>query len=180
MIGSTAPAAALRVLVGLRYCCPGALDGPDRCTCWEPVHDLEQQPPRIDLPAGAVMPTMCADCAYRPDSPERAGDDRYEQPPDVLSRNPFHCHYGMRRAVAWQHPLGITVVADTPDGYDPPGIDGIPYQADGTPALRCAGWSARHEVAMRAAVTDREARRDALDVGAHLYETEQAVTDGDG
>ena len=46
------------------------------CTCWKPIHDRRQ---RRALRAGppVVRARACSDCAYRPDSPERAGADGY-------------------------------------------------------------------------------------------------------
>lgn len=49
----------------------------------------------------------------------------------------------MRKPVRWRHAtLGIVVEADT-DGYDPPKVSGVPYQADGSAGLLCAGWMTR-------------------------------------
>lgn len=134
--------------VGDGACCYGATM--DRCTCWEPIHEpADQCEPDTDPPR-VVRPSPCADCAYRPDSPERTGDDRYRgsTPGDLdrLARGdvPFHCHDGMRRVVAYEHPSGAVHVVDT-DHYDPPMVDGVPYRADGSPAFVCAGWRARHD-----------------------------------
>lgn len=124
------------------------------CTCWESVYDLEQQPVNEELAPGQRT-EMCADCAYRPDSPERSGDDRHtcsdEGELDDIARgdNPFWCHQGIRKPVAYRHAsLGITMPSDT-DAYDPPmrTLDGrgIPIKADGTAADRCAGWLARKQ-----------------------------------
>lgn len=140
--GPAAPSQALRILTELRHCCMGSAEhGPADCTCWEPVYDLEQaEPDRSAEPA--TRAAMCADCAYRPDSPERQGDDRY-RPNEATADAPFWCHQGLRKPIAWRHRLGITVECDT-DAYAPPVIAGVPYKADGSPGERCAGWAAHH------------------------------------
>lgn len=132
--------------VGHGGCCYGAaVYGPERCTCWEPVYDLEQRAPRPAAPA--VRPTACADCAYRPDSPERSGARGYAGDVDTLDElveagQPFYCHQGIRRPVRLRHPEGVEVDGHPAD-YDPPLVGGVPYRADGTPAEVCAGWAAR-------------------------------------
>lgn len=149
------PADVVHALIALAGCCYNALDlGPAACTCWEPVYDLVQQPPVV----GPVetRDTMCADCAYRPDSPERSGDDRYahgDQLDDIVlsDSTPFWCHQGIRKPVAWKHPAGITVAAttdcyDPPQGRDPASGRMMPYRADGSPANICAGWAKRAEL----------------------------------
>jgi len=308
--------------VGEGACCLGAAGmGPERCTCWQPVYDLDQtdpDPTAVKLLAAGVQPVTrsapCHDCAYRPGSPERRGEDGYAGDQDLLDRivqgravfeaihvplhdrsgsitartlidlgdaplaehrwyldstgyavrtqrlgpgkrrklllhreilglslgdpsvdhvsgdkldnrrtnlrvggqalnlqnrkptaghpwargvsyrkdrrkwqayvkldgkthhlgnfddpraaaetasrfradrmpwsldarlldgvTPFWCHQGMRKLVAWRHPAGVTVPV-TVDGYGPPGVDGVPYRADGTPAEVCGGWAAR-------------------------------------
>lgn len=143
---------------GLGCCYGTAIYGPERCECWLPVYDVVQQRPRLDLPS-SVMPKMCGDCAFRPNSPERQahpsvrGD--WETLQDlVLSGEPFWCHDGLRLPVAWFHPPSLTwhVVADD-IAYDPPqqrDAHGIPtpYRHDGRPGDLCAGWTAMrlHEV----------------------------------
>lgn len=127
-------------------CCePNDLFGPEYCLCWEPKYDLEQQPV---TPVGSwkdCQPRdgMCGDCAYRPDSPERTDGDGYmeESLLDMArSRNRvFFCHENNRKPVLWKHPDGREVPGDPAD-YQPPFADGVPYQADGTPSLICAGW----------------------------------------
>jgi len=123
------------------WCCMGdAEDGPAHCTCWEPVYDLEQQP--IDP---SIEPTTrrarCIDCAFRPDSPERAQGDDVEALPN------FWCHQGIRRPIAYRHPDGrMRPVEDSADYRPPMGKvaptgEQVPYRADGTPAERCAGWA---------------------------------------
>jgi len=141
--------------VGEGACCLGAAGmGPERCTCWQPVYDLDQtypDPTAVKLLAAGVQPVTrsapCHDCAYRPGSPERRGEDGYAGDQDLLDRivergERFWCHQGMRKLVAWRHPAGVTVPV-TVDGYGPPGVDGVPYRADGSPAEVCGGWAAR-------------------------------------
>lgn len=120
-------------------CCLGsAVYGPERCTCWESEHDQEQQPPK----AGPrnVRVRMCEDCAFRPGSPERSGDARYEHSDedglDDVMRGEFVCHQGMRRLVREVHPSGAELVA-CPGAYEP---GDPPMKADGSPADYCAGW----------------------------------------
>ncbi len=135
---------------GQGQCCMGAAAmGPGRCTCWRPVHDLEQQPPR---PGGPRTRTeCCGDCAFRPDSPERQGDQRYQHSDEgelsdlVRSEHSFVCHDGMRRKLALVHePTGVRLPIDV-DAYDPPVIDGVAYKADGSPADLCAGLAAQRK-----------------------------------
>jgi hypothetical protein len=134
---------------GNGMCCDGAaVMGPQYCTCWERVYDLEQQPPAPDVPA--ARGTMCADCAYRPGSPERSGDTRYTGDQDTLNGivrtgQAFFCHQGMRRIVALVHPSGarVDVGEAHPGAYDPPIEDSQPYKADGTPGDLGGGWTAR-------------------------------------
>lgn len=135
-------------------CCEGSgISGPRFCTCWRQVYDLEQtrpDPMAVKLLAAGIEPvtrkTMCGDCAYRPDSPERTGLSGYVGDAAELERiaaeAQFWCHQGMRRAVAWRHPSGVEVTGH-PAGYQPPVVDGVPYQADGRPGELCAGWAAR-------------------------------------
>jgi hypothetical protein len=88
-------------------CCDGsAVKGPQYCTCWTPRFDLEQQPPVEGEPG--TRTAMCADCAYRPGSPERQGDERYNGDPEFLDRivvtgEMFFCHAGIRQAVKLVH-----------------------------------------------------------------------------
>ena len=140
-----APGGALTVLTELIHCCAGAAQiGPGDCTCWEPIYDRDQAEP--DEASAPVVGAQCTDCAYRADSPERAGDERYVSIEDVPAGAPFFCHRGMRKPTAWRHPAGITVEA-TGDFYDPPiihrGRQGVPYKADGSAGDICAGWAAR-------------------------------------
>lgn len=126
------------------YCCDGAIfKGSEGCTCWTPVYSLEQQPPRPPTrPADlAPRPEMCGDCAFRPGSPERSEEWTAEALYDTAaSGTPFWCHDGMRRPSKWIHPDGHEVPGD-PDDWAPPIRDGIPYRADGSPALLCGGWT---------------------------------------
>lgn len=142
---------------GEGVCCAGAaMYGPLRCTCWTAVYDLEQvdpDPTVVRLLAAGIEPStqarMCADCAYRPDSPERRGE------PEALERiaaeDRFWCHQGMRRPHLWRHPAGVEVPGH-PAAYRPPVVAGVPFQASGQPGLLCAGWAAR-----RRALTAKDA-----------------------
>lgn len=132
-------------------CCDGyAYLGRDHCTCWERVHDQVQKPPITGMEP-ATGARMCGDCAFRPGSPERTDSDHAVAGAGDLLRivhNPqeaFWCHTGLRRIVALAHPNGYRVEIGAVDGvtpYDPPIVDGVPYAADGRPALRCAGLAA--------------------------------------
>jgi hypothetical protein len=136
---------------GQGACCMGAaVNGPNACTCWVPVFELEQDPPRVALPPAGVRPGgMCGDCAYRPNSPERQGDPDHLADADELDRivwqgQRFFCHDGMNRPTHYVHePTGITH-AGHPANYCPPIVDGQPYRADGQPGFTCAGWDARY------------------------------------
>lgn len=127
-------------------CCIGAdVYGPGRCTCWRDEHDVEQAPP-VPGPH-EVRERMCADCAYRPGSPEKVEDPEVAGDPQALEHYaaagaPFWCHDGMRRVVARRHPSGAELPAHAA-AYDPPITDGVPHRADGRPGLLCAGWAAR-------------------------------------
>jgi hypothetical protein len=132
--------------VGDGECCEGALfDAPQACTCWKPVYDLEQRAP---VPGEAGLPAgMCADCAFRPKSPERQGAPGYNGDAAALdelvtSGSPFWCHQGIRKPVKWVHPSGAEV-AGHPADYQPPIVAGVPFKADGTRADLCAGWAVR-------------------------------------
>lgn len=136
-------------------CCMGAaMRGPNSCTCWQPVYDLDQADPdpnAVQLLAGGIEPNtrtqMCVDCAYRPGSPEKSGDPTYQGDGDELERiareDRFWCHQGTRRPVRWVHPSGVEVPGH-PGSYRPPIIGAVPYKADGSPSDLCAGWAARH------------------------------------
>lgn len=127
-------------------CCIGNdIQGPEYCLCWTPEYDLLQETPRLATSADQISTQvgLCGDCAYRKTSPERADGWMEEALLDLASGGqPFWCHQGMRRPVRWRHPDGRVVDGDPAD-YQPPMIDGVPYQADGTPGLLCGGWAAR-------------------------------------
>ncbi len=137
-------------------CCYGSALDPDGCTCWMPVYEQDQQ--KCVPPASAADLTVraerCGDCAYRPGSPELAEAWKAEMLLDLPARGQaFWCHDGIRRPVRWEHPDG-RVVAGAADDYHPGWCrvtPGIPYQADGRPALLCAGWAA---IAARTTTTD--------------------------
>lgn len=140
-------------------CCWGtALNGPSGCDCWEPEYDLEQSDPKTGtLPM--PRPKMCDDCAFRPSSPERRGDESYENNEGladleymVAKGEPFYCHQGIRLPSQWVHPSGAAIDGH-PGAYDPPilGQPPIPYKANGEPADICAGWWSRY--ARRASVS---------------------------
>lgn len=119
---------------GEGMCCMGAAAlGPERCTCWRPIHDQPQQL----LKAGPMLQRtrMCGDCAFRPDSPERAGN---EDAVEELLEGTFLCHKGMRRLLREVHPSGAVLDAG-PGAYEP---SNPPCKADGNPAEVCAGWVA--------------------------------------
>lgn len=96
--------------------------------------------------------SKCADCAYRPGSPERSGDPDAAADEDRLREiadrgEVFWCHQGMRRPVLWQHPSGAETPG-SPLNYQPPIVNGVPYKADGTPGDVCGGWVALRFAAM--------------------------------
>lgn len=136
-------------------CCMGAaVYGPGRCTCWE-SHYTEEQEDVVQGPP-AVRVTACVDCAFRPRSPERSGDERYQHSAageldDVAGGDiPFFCHQGMRRVLRLTHPAGGEIEA-APAAYEPAGGDGIAYKANGLPADICAGWAARRKALLEGA-----------------------------
>ncbi len=133
----SAPAASLNM------CCYGAAvyDG-ERCTCWE--HIVEPEPTR-DVQEGPmpVNPQRCGDCAYRRDSPERQMRDGDTMP--YIPGHIFMCHVGMPKVVRIVHPCGETreVPAGVEyDDYRPVERGDRAWQADGRPAVVCAGWAA--------------------------------------
>lgn len=130
----------------LGWCCAGAaMRGLDACTCWEPVWNVEQQPPALPVTLEQLVPRsrVCGDCAFRKDSPERSTEYEEETLLGLAERGePFWCHDGMRRPIQWQHPHGITIDGDPAD-WQPPIVNAIPFRADGRPGLLCAGWAAR-------------------------------------
>jgi len=121
-------------------CCWGAVAG-DGCTCWTAVLDVHPTPVVQEGPH-LIRRRMCADCAYRPGSPEREELDG--DTPGFTRSDRFYCHAGMPRAVGYRHPtLGDVVVpAPTTDDYRPFIRDGRPWKADGSPAELCSGWAA--------------------------------------
>lgn len=146
--GMPLPAPPEALLAGQGMCCTGSANGtPLDCTCWEPVWDLGQQPVQPGLPRPADPPRMCGDCAYRPGSPERAGEPSHQGDRELLDNlvdngAPFFCHAGMRRPVKWVHPSGAEIPGHAAN-YRPPIRDGVPYKADGTPGDICSGWFLR-------------------------------------
>lgn len=136
------------------WCCAGsACQDRYHCTCWEPVYDLEQTEP-LDLTTSPTQRTKCCgDCAYRNDSPERA--DGGDQERDVhaiahMDGHEFWCHQGVRRVIAFRHPLGAELPAGEGDYRPPvgPNAEGVQcvWLADGTAGERCAGWAAHRRV----------------------------------
>jgi hypothetical protein len=125
-------------------CCIGAAAG-GRCTCWRVEYAEEQQPLQAGPPA--IRPTMCSDCAFRHDSPERAGDEAFANSGEgaleeiaLGLHGPFYCHDGMRRRVALVHPSGVRVPLP-PGDYEPVQTPGRPFKASGAPAVLCAGYA---------------------------------------
>jgi len=152
-------------------CCMGVIHhGPKGCTCWQPVYDVDQAEPDPDtfrlLELGCTASPragMCADCAYRPGSPEKRGDPGYSADAEQLEHLaaagiPFWCHDGMRRPVRWRHPSGREIDASA-QNYLPPqvvvGRQRVPVRTNGQPGLLCAGWDAR-----RRALADRGHAQD--------------------
>ena len=128
-----------------RMCCTGAAVL-DCCTCWEPVYNLEQEPPRLESEQ-QTRRTMCPGCAYRPESPEQMGQEHAGADAgdliDLAASGVFVCHQGMRRITGWKHPDGSYYEhPGQPLAYEPPVVDGTAYKADGSPACLCAGWAA--------------------------------------
>lgn len=125
-------------------CCYGdALRGPEACTCWEPIFAVEQAPPRPpSSPADlTVRGSRCGDCAYRRDSPEKADEWSAEHLVHLAATGtPFWCHDGMRRPVLWRHPDGREIEGSTAD-WQPAMVGPVPFRADGSPGLLCAGWA---------------------------------------
>jgi hypothetical protein len=127
-------------------CCLGAAaGGPGACTCWVPEHDRAQAEPQQGPPP--IRSRRCSDCAFRPDSPENRGDDRYdcEGALEALAspNGTFYCHDGLRIATALVHePTGARVPTTIPDAYDPPTRGALAFKANGTPATICAGFAA--------------------------------------
>jgi hypothetical protein len=140
----------------IEMCCMGAaVYGAHRCTCWEPVYDLEQQPLENDGEPPEEIPTRakcCHDCAYRNGSPERSGEANGADEEELYriagdGRSEFWCHQGVRRVVAWRHPDGREASAAEGDYRPPVGPDERPvvWKADGTIGERCAGWASHRK-----------------------------------
>lgn len=143
-----------------QICCEGvAFAGPEWCTCWVEVYDLDQtapDPATVRLLEAGIEPVtrsrMCGDCAYRPESPERSEDPTYKGGGEFLDElaatgDRFWCHQDMRRPRVLRHPSGMEIPGH-PAAYRPPIVNGIPYRADGQPGELCAGWAAhrrRHQ-----------------------------------
>jgi len=129
-------------------CCMGsAARGAGGCTCWVAEYDVEQAEPRTDGLLFGCRDSMCRDCAFRPDSPERTDDPDAAGDQELLDElvatgQPFWCHQGMRRPVRYRHPSGVVVEA-SPLEYAPPQLGAVPCKADGSPADLCFGWAAR-------------------------------------
>jgi hypothetical protein len=134
------------------WCCWGSTlaseeDGTEAsiraCTCWTPVYDLEQQPLAETSPPSTRI-EQCHDCAYL--ATTAADPDRYPEQRDrerlfeLGPDEPFYCHVGMRRIVAWEHPAGHRIEA-AQDDYASPTRGRTAFKADGTSADRCAGWA---------------------------------------
>lgn len=140
---------------GVSDCCRLAVLTDGRfCVCWIPIYDLAQADPNpltlrllaAGIQPGTREPGRCADCAYRPGSPERTGSDDVRGGHAWLQAiaaagDRFWCHEGMRRPVLWRHPSGAEQPG-SPANYQPPVINGVPYRADGQPGRLCAGWTA--------------------------------------
>lgn len=142
-------------------CCMGAvIGGLGKCTCWVPEYDVEQADPSLDvvLEHGIqTRATRCGDCAYRRDSPENTEVYTAEQLIHLAATGePFWCHDGMRRPARWRHPQRPEVVTGSGDDWQPAVAEGIPWRADGRPALLCAGWAAEGKRQERALAKLRE------------------------
>jgi hypothetical protein len=123
-------------------CCDGvAIDGPKGCTCWEPVFNLEQQPVVLPVVEPTTRTKCCTRCAYRVGSPERERGEWDDLMDIAGGRETFWCHEGMRRVIAWRHPVHGLRPAE-PGDYRPHIGMRLAFRADGTPAARCAGWDA--------------------------------------
>lgn len=137
-------------------CCDGvAFRGSYACTCWIPVYDRHQAAALMG--ESRIRETMCADCAFRPASPERSGDTRYAHAGDGdLDELPhrmeatFYCHQGMRRIVAYIHgTTGYVHRVETDGYYAPLELGDRAYKANGAPAEVCAGFHAARALILR-------------------------------
>lgn len=149
----TLPEPVGRAFLGMTSCCAEAIaEGPAACTCWVPDYSVAQCTQPLEDEPLTVRSEACADCAYRPDSPERAGDERYmaasvDELERIARTAVFWCHDGMRKVKRYRHKSLPIVIAADGDFYKPPitmraGIP-VPHRADGRPGLMCAGWAAR-------------------------------------
>lgn len=121
-------------------CCWAAING-NECTCWTPVFDAE--PARLcdELPDQPAAEKMCHGCAFRKGTGANALMEEGEL--EVSSLQPFYCHAGMRRVVAWRHEDGRLVDVDPAVWSEQPIMHkGRVYGRDGKPAKVCAGWVA--------------------------------------
>ncbi len=127
-------------------CCYGhAMNGPAGCTCWRAVYNVDAEPMRAG-PMGRRQ-QMCADCAYRPDSPERqatTGAACSAEEPGGLPVVPgvFVCHQGMKVQIGVRHESTGVFVAEPPGvvaSYDGRTWAGRAWKANGEPADLCAG-----------------------------------------
>jgi hypothetical protein len=164
-IGAYLHTGSLQLAMAPTRCCPGRIaDGPAGCTCWLPVFDLDLAAPDARAILAIVSgdqepierPLMCGDCAYRPGSPERTGDDGQAHDAAQLEElaatgQRFYCHDGFPAPVAWQHPAAPPPppAPDRHGDYHPRNVLGVPLRADGTPGLLCAGWAARNRALAR-------------------------------
>lgn len=151
-------------------CCIGeAVYGLEGCTCWAPVYDTEQSAPVVRPAHEAVVRPggRCGDCAYRRDSPENADPFTAEDLVTAAISGRFWCHDGMRRPRVWVHPgrPGVKLPGSAAD-WRPAVVGDVPYRADGSQALLCAGWAA-------------EGRRQARILEAELSEAAQGRAGAD-
>jgi len=124
-------------------CCMGAaVYGPERCTCWTEELDRERSEHVFAGPV-QIRPTMCHDCAFRHDSPERTGDPRYSGDIERIaaSDHTFFCHEGMAKVKAYHHDQSDVTVLPKGDAYRPHHSGETPLQADGRPAMMCCGYA---------------------------------------
>lgn len=122
-------------------CMTAAATDMEDCLCWKPVRDKRRQQPKEG--PNEVRARMCEDCAYRPDSPERAaigGDVPYFD-----SRAPFFCHQGVPLVLSYRHPSGAVRDAE-PGDYDPFRAKDRIFRANGQPGQLCAGWAAANRL----------------------------------
>ena len=129
---------------GVYGCCWESVNtGGDRCSCWTPVLDVEPSAELQEGPTGARR-KACHDCAYRAGSPERA---ELGGLPEYGRHQPFLCHQGVGRIIAWIHPSGARVDVDPAlDDYAPTQRGDRAWRSDGSPAELCAGWAAVNRI----------------------------------